>query len=239
MNGETTWMPAPVGRRRGGPAGRARERKGAFPRFRCWRAAVVLAVALAAVAAKAPAGQAAVMGTTGLLQIPTADVSPPGAGRLAAGVDGSEFLLSVMVSPLPGLEVGGAARSRGAVAPQLKYAVAAESAGAPGFAVGLAGDSYYAVLSRRLSSPGLRLHLGVGAGRWGPVLAGVEARLRSVAVTAADAGPSAPAVSLLVDFDGRAVALGARLQWPAGWTAAAGVRAGHGLVGQVAYGIHF
>lgn len=201
--------------------------------------AAVVAALGAALALANPAGAATITGTTGLLQVPTADSLAQGEWRLAAGFDGREFFPSVSYGVLPGLEIGVTTQADGGITPRLKYTAAAESAGGPGLAVGLEGSSWYAVASRLLNTPGLRMHLGVGSGRFGPVMVGIEARLRSVAVATADAGASAPAVSLLVDYDGQAAAVGARLDFASGLTLSAGVRAGDGVIGSAAYGMRF
>jgi|GEM_PF-506078 len=221
----------------GAPAGWRRAKGDARESLRVLAAALV-ALALW-VAAAVPAAAAVVSGTTGLLQVPSADVLPEGRLRLAAGFDGKGLVPSVTYGVFPALEAGVSSRSSGNAFVRVKFAVATETAAAPGLAVGLEDDSLYAVLSRRLSSPGMRVHVGIGSGRPGPVFAGLEYRLRSVAVTRADAAAVAPAVTLLVDYDGRAVALGARLDFATGLTVSGGVRAGHGAVGAVEYGIHF
>ncbi|HEY8496529.1 MAG TPA: hypothetical protein VIK98_05810 [Limnochordales bacterium] len=206
-------------------------------RFGVW-AAVVAALGAALVLAN-PVGAATITGTTGLLQVPTADSLAQGEWRLAAGFDSSGFMPSVSYGALAGLEIGVTTHADGGITPRLKYTVAAETAAAPGLAVGVEGNSWYAVASRRLNTPGLRVHVGVGSSRFGPVVAGIEARLRSVAVATADARASAPAVSLLVDYDGEAAGVGARLDFASGLTLSAGVRLGDGVLGSAAYGMRF
>src|SRR5690606_29832219 len=103
-----------------------------------------------------------------LLRVPTADSLPAGEWRLAAGYDGRGLLPSLSYGALPGLEIGVTTRADGELVPRVKFTVATESASAPGLAVGLEGTGWYAVASRRLNSPGLRAHVGVGSGRFGP-----------------------------------------------------------------------
>lgn len=201
--------------------------------------AAVCAAALLMTIFAGPAAAAAVSGTTGLLQVPTADALGHGQARLAIGFDGAGLLPAVAYGVVPGLEIGVTAGPGGAVMARAKYQLAPETAGAPGLAVGVEGSSWYAVMSRRLAQPGLRVHLGAGSGNLGPIVAGVEARLRSVAVARADSPVMAPAVSLVLDYDGHAAALGARLDFASGFTVSAGVRAGHGIVGSAAYGVRF
>lgn len=186
-----------------------------------------------------PAAAATVSGAAGLLQIPSADALPQGRGHMALGFDAKGLWPSFTYGLLAGLEAGVTARPGGDVLPRVKYAVAPETSSAPGLAVGIEGRGVYAVLSRRLESSGVRVHVGVGSGGPGPLFAGLEVRLRSVTVTAPDARGPAPAVSLLVDYDGRAAALGARLDFATGFTLSAGVRAGHGAIGSAAYTIQF
>ncbi|HEY8417938.1 MAG TPA: hypothetical protein VIK93_07880, partial [Limnochordales bacterium] len=115
----------------------------------------LVALALLTAVAAVPSAAAAVSGTTGLLQVPSADALPEGRLRLAAGLDGKGLVPSVTYGVFPGLEVGISSRETGAAFLRIKFTVATETATAPGLAVGLEDDGLYAVLSRRLNSPGL------------------------------------------------------------------------------------
>ncbi|MBO8142163.1 MAG: hypothetical protein H0Z37_08305 [Firmicutes bacterium] len=198
-----------------------------------------IALALTALAFMAwaahPAAAAALSGATGLLQIPTADVLPDGQWRLAAGAAPDGLMPAVAYGPYPGFEIGVTAAGDNGLRLAAKYALVSESASSPGLAIGMDGKTVYAVASRRVGSPGVRAHVGVAAGDEASLIAGVEARLRSVVVASADTPFGPPAVSLMADYDGRRAAAGARFDFAGGLELWAGYRQGDGVIASVSY----
>lgn len=179
-------------------------------------------IALTCGAAAAPSTN----GSTGLIDVPTADALREGQfsigyfhldekNVIAVGTNLAKDLeLSVAVAELaPGRETY----------VNLKYAVRQESVFLPGIAIGvedIGGEedrSAYLVASKLLPF-GFRIHAGAGGGRYGGLFYGIEKNLTPLAK-----GGVFPDTSLIVEHDGHAmnyalrVSLAKGLKVDAGW----------------------
>lgn len=153
-------------------------------------------------------------GSTGLIDIPSADVL--GSGQAAAGYYhmGSDNNGVLTFHAVPNMEVGAAYAAQGTdgMRLQAKVSLLPEEMLTPAVALGvedITGEqqrSWYAVASKSLPD-GIRLHIGAGNGRFGGLFAGVEKRLKRVSVLP---GKSSPAAVLLAEYDGHDMNAGIR-----------------------------
>lgn len=184
-------------------------------RFFC--AVILMAVGLAGAAIPALAAPT-IMGSTGLIAVPSADVLP--SGQFDAGyhfLDGIHFFTFNMaltrdlemgltvdtVGQYNGLFIGG------------KYRLLAEAKDKPGIAFGLqaplrgeSGPNLYAVASKQFPDFGIRGHLGVGTGDG--IFFGVSKELNTVSVSRPGRSAAVPPATLIGEFDGHGINLGAR-----------------------------
>ena len=187
----------------------------------CW---VQLLLATSASAAPSTTG------STGMIRIPTADVLQ--TGHFAAGYYyWRDHGVAVAAAGLPaGIEISAAAPGYNGVSAQwnvnAKINLAQESLLTPGISVGIEDvggqrqQSFYGVVSKALPF-GLRVHLGVGNGRFRGAFGAVEKVLNPHSVRKKAAG--FPVTSIMVEMDGRKMNYGARmrlaqgLRLDAGW----------------------
>lgn len=186
-----------------------------------------------------------VMGATGLIQNPTADVLR--TGQVAAGYyhldEGRVGIVTANI--LPKLEVGVAGfrydttESKNAV--NFKWSLASEAVLTPGLALGVedvAGTSqrsFYAAASKTLPF-GFRLHAGVGNGRFDGVFAGLEKTINPVSMFTGTS--TFPTTTLIIEFDGKQMNYGARVAILPGFKVDAGWRSHspyYGLSGSLAF----
>ncbi|SHI87041.1 YjbH domain-containing protein [Propionispora hippei] len=154
-------------------------------------------------------------GSTGMIDNPSADVLRE--GQISTGyyhvAGGTQFAFSAYVAPR--VEVGTIilhdqdGKHTGLNA---KFSLRQEQVNTPAVAVGvedIAGyrdTSWYAVASKSLPF-GIRLHAGVGNGRFNGVFGGVEKQLNTLSVLP---GKYLPSASLMAEFDGRQMNYGLR-----------------------------
>lgn len=188
-------------------------------RLRLWSLALVGVLALAAGNAAAAPSQ---KGSTGFLNIPTADVT--GLGQMTVGLHytgNSEFesdgvgLASLTYGLASGVEVGVGTRAEMGLTgwPILKAQIVPETRRDPALAIGYEDGAIYGVVTKT-SAPGLRWALGLGSERFNALFGGVSITLNPVSVSSS--GGSLPVVRLLAEFDGRQMNVGARLEAPPG-----------------------
>jgi hypothetical protein len=172
-----------------------------------------------------------VNGSTGQINNPSADVLRE--GQFAAGYyhlkAGGVGVVGLNLAPnfevgLAGFRYDNAASNATFV--NAKLALLPEGILTPGLAVGVEDigrqkeRSVYAVASKALPF-GLRLHAGVGNGRFGGVFAAVEKTINPVSVFSGN--NTFPATTLIAEFDGHNMNYGARmsivpgLKVDAGW----------------------
>ncbi|HEX6971824.1 MAG TPA: hypothetical protein VF234_06365 [Limnochordia bacterium] len=165
-------------------------------------------------------------GSTGFLQIPTADVT--GLGQMTVGLhlaappedgsDPSEGFATLSYGLASGIEVGVGTRAVSGgesfdAWPILKAQLVPETRDDPALAIGLEDDAIYGVVTKT-SAPGLRWAIGIGNGRFNALFGGVSVTLNPVNVSSA--GRPLPIVRLLAEYDGRDFNIGARLEAPPG-----------------------
>lgn len=191
-------------------------------------------------AASSPKADAApsVYGATGMITNPTADVLREGQFSLGYFHFQNKTSGTIEFNLADRLEVGVArvqqdARGVDSVF-NAKYSLLSETLVAPGLAVGAETGvnggqrSLFAVASKGLPL-GLRLHAGVGNGRFDGAFAGLEKTWNPVgAVTGNNVFP---ATTLLVEFDGRRMNYGARLAILPGLKVSAGWQDHHFYTG--------
>lgn len=166
---------------------------------------VLVMVVIAALGWSAEA--ATISGTTGLINIPSADALPSQSMEAAAHVFGDEAVISVGFGIVPQVELGVSTAGRhDSLKVTLKGVVTPETREAPGIAVGLDGSSAYLVFSRGLD--GARGHIGFGNGRFGGLFGGFSVLLNPVTV---QRGKTSPATTLMIEHDGRGVNAGVRI----------------------------
>lgn len=186
-----------------------------------------------------PVGAApSVNGSTGLINIPTADVLR--SGQLSLGYyhlqDGGVGSFNTNVAP--NLELGVAAFRYDGQSNKnyfnAKFALLPETILTPGVAVGVEDisnseqRSVYAVASKALPF-GFRIHVGTGDGRFNGVFAGLEKTINPLSVIT---GRNAfPATTLIAEYDGKTMNYGARLSIVPGLKLDAGIRNHGGYVG--------
>ena len=169
-------------------------------------------------------------GSTGMIRIPTADILQ--TGHFAAGYYyWQDHGTAVAALGLPaGIEVSAAAPWYNGVSSQwnvnAKINLTQESLLTPGISVGIEDlggqrqQSFYGVVSKALPF-GLRVHLGIGNGRFRGAFGAVEKVLNPQSVRKKNAG--FPVTSIIVEMDGRKMNYGARmrlargLRLDAGW----------------------
>ncbi len=154
-------------------------------------------------------------GSTGMIDNPSADVLRE--GQVSAGyyhvVEGNQFSFTAHVAPQT--EVGAVIfhdRDSERIGLNAKFSLQQERVNTPAVAIGVEGltgyrdTSWYAVASKSLPF-GIRLHAGVGNGRFNGVFGGVEKQLNSLSVLP---GKYLPTASLMAEFDGRQMNYGLR-----------------------------
>lgn len=169
-------------------------------------------------------------GSTGMIRIPTADVLQ--TGHFAAGYYyWRDHGTAVAAAGLPsGIEVSAAAPWYNGRPEQwavnAKINLSQEALLTPGISVGIEDlggqrqQSFYGVVSKTLPF-GLRVHLGVGNGRFRGAFGAIEKVLNPHSVRKKTSG--FPVTSIIVEMDGRKMNYGARmslargLRLDAGW----------------------
>jgi hypothetical protein len=177
-------------------------------------------------------------GSTGLIDIPSADVLREGEFSLGYYhlKDGGVGILNANVAP--NLELGVAGfrydRQDNKNYVNAKFSLAPETVFTPGLAIGIEDigntdkRSVYAVASKALPF-GFRMHLGTGSGRYNGVFAGLEKTLNPVRVITGN--NTFPATTLIAEYDGKHMNYGARMSITPGLKLDAGWRNHNGYVG--------
>lgn len=175
---------------------------------------LMFTVAISGTAAAAPS----LNGTTGLINTPSSDVVRPEEFSLGYYHLEHEAVANVNVGLLKNVEIGvssydpdGGSRINRLNA---KWSLVPESVVTPGLAIGVddIGDkgerSAYIVSSKALPL-GFRVHYGVGNGRYDGIFGSIEKTFNPVgALTGKD---TFPATTLIAEYDGEDVNLGARM----------------------------
>lgn len=178
-----------------------------------WAAGMGLAVFLFGAVGIAGAAQT-IQGSTGLINIPSADVVKEGELSAAFHSLPGGGVVALTYGVVGPLEVGVATLNRGGAAgrfmPVLKFQLMPERKGQPAVAVGLEDRAYYVVMSERLGSGRMRGHLGFGSDRFHGLFLGVSAFLNPVSIRNTG-GSAAGGTLLMAEYDGRGVNVGARI----------------------------
>jgi hypothetical protein len=177
----------------------------------------------------------ATTGTTGNIDTPSADVLRPGQASIAYYKlsEGNDIAFGVNIAK--NIELSGAKQEyKNAVAEtdlNLKYGVLHEGILTPGVAVGIEDitnqkeRTVYAVMSKGLPL-GLRVHAGIGNGRYDGLFFAVEKKLIPMSI-----GGVFPDTSLIIENNGHAMNYGLRMSIAAGLKLDAGWRDNASYVG--------
>ena len=154
-------------------------------------------------------------GPTGLINVPTADVNVPGRLDLAMHHLKSRTSLVASYGVLDTLEAGIGVHNLGGdseLSINVKGVLIEETADLPALALGLSGvedTTYYMVASKSLPGLGIRGHLGIGSGRVDGLFIGAEKVLNPVTVTTSGQGMRIPVTTLMAEWDGSDLNIGA------------------------------
>ncbi len=154
-----------------------------------------------------------IAGPSGLLTIPTPDVTREGIIDFGVGFVDDDLNLTVSYGLIQDLEVSLKANAYGnkvVVLPQFKFQLLNESKQEPGISIGYDGSSIYAVVGKTLSGTGVRGHVGVSSGNQGGIFLGLEKVLNPVRVKSTGGGPSAPVTVLMLEYNENRFNIGAR-----------------------------
>ena len=196
--------------------------------------AVCAAIMLTAVSAEAAP---TVTGSTGMTYVPTADVLRDGHFSLGYHHLDDAEAFSVGYGASDAWEISAAAldhdhRSRD-LCLNTKFSLMSENVVRPGIAIGMEdilGEedrTAYAVASKTLPL-GLRIHAGIGDGRYDGVFGGIEKTFTPTGITGASIFP---ATTLSAEYDGEEMIYGIRLAIAGGVKAQALWRDGDAFVG--------
>jgi hypothetical protein len=200
---------------------------------------IITGVTCALLMAAVPAWAApSVDGSTGLINIPSADVLRPGQFAVGYYQFKNGGVGTFDTNLVPNLELGVSAFHNDGQENtnnlNAKFAVLPETVLKPGLAIGgedLGNNnqrSLYAVASKALPF-GFRLHVGAGDGRFNGIFAGVEKTINPISIIT---GTNAfPTTTLLAEYDGKTMNYGVRLTIVSGLKLDAGVRSHDGYVG--------
>lgn len=175
-------------------------------------------------------------GSTGLINTPSADSLRKGQFSLGYHDLKDQKVGTFSLNILSNVEVGVARHSPDIGSDQTlfnaKWSIAPETVATPGLAVGVEGlgdgrRSAYAVASKGLPF-GLRLHAGVGNGRFDGAFGALEMTLNPVGVTGSN---TFPATTLIAEYDGDSMNYGARLSIVTGVKLEAGWRDSETYIG--------
>ncbi|MDU4961181.1 MAG: YjbH domain-containing protein [Sporomusaceae bacterium] len=176
-------------------------------------------------------------GPTGLINTPSADALREGQFSLGYHRLHEQKAASFSLNIMPNVEAGIVRIFPDAGSNQTmfhtKWSVAPETVVTPGFAVGVEGlgdgrSSAYAVVSKGLPL-GLRLHAGVGNGRFDGAFGAIEATFSPAGGLT---GPNVfPTTTLIAEYDGDSMNYGARLALVPGLKLEAGWRDSRTYVG--------
>lgn len=176
-----------------------------------------------------------------LLSIPTADVGRYGDLALGYSLEGEYGIFGATYGLTDQVQVGVAALTRDyssvKFAGTVKVKVRDESSEQPGVALGLADDSVYAVVSKRiLGAPDFRGHVGFGAGDLDGLFLGLTKVVNPVSISQnSKGGQSAPVVTLMAEMVRRQLNFGARLAFTKDFEVDLGVKGG----GNLHMGLHY
>lgn len=196
--------------------------------------AVCAALLIAASAAEAAP---TVTGSTGMTHVPTADVLRDGHFSLGYHHLEDAESFSVGYGMSNAWEISAAAldhdqRSRDLYL-NTKFSLMSEDVMRPGIAVGMEDildeeeRTYYAVASKALPL-GLRIHAGIGDGRYDGVFGGIEKTFNPLGITGSSIFP---ATTVSAEYDGEEMIYGLRLAIVPGVKAQASYRDGDTFVG--------
>ncbi|MGI6037751.1 MAG: YjbH domain-containing protein [Limnochordia bacterium] len=145
-------------------------------------------------------------GSTGLINIPTADVIGQNALSIGYNQFGKLGIASLNYGFLPNLEVGAATinpnKGSNELLGHVKLQLNDEERDFPAVAVGLEGDNYYVAASKHISG-GLRGHIGLGSGRFDGVFFGASLVLNPVRISTDSSSWSLPVTTLQAEYDGQ------------------------------------
>ncbi len=165
------------------------------------------------------------MGETGLLLAPSADTLGPGSFAIGYASLGLSNVVSFGMGLAPGLEVGVGSHGPShdpSVYALLKLRLVGESGGVPALALGLEGEALYVSASKRLASRGPRVSAGFGTGRFDGLFLGLEHVLNPVVISSRSAARF-PVTTLIGEYVGGELNVGARLDFGSGFGASVGL----------------
>ena len=141
---------------------------------------ILCGIIFLAISTGAAAGTA-VMGPSGLIKTPTADVLDAGDLSLAYHLDGDLGIGSLAYGLTESIEIGVYTRRQDTyLGPHAKVVLVGENSSFPGVAVGMVHDSFYMVASKRLPGSGLRGHIGVGTKAYDGLFLGLSKMINPV-----------------------------------------------------------
>jgi len=200
---------------------------------------LIIALASALLLTTAPVLAApSVNGSTGLINIPTADVLR--SGQFSLGYyhlkDGGVGTFNTNI--VPNVEVGVTGfrydSQQNKTNMNAKFGIVPETVLTPGLSVGVEDianhdkRSSYVVASKTLPF-GFRIHAGTGNGNFHGVFAGIEKTLNPISMLTGN--DTFPATTLIAEYDGKTMNYGARLSIISGLKLDAGIRNHNGYVG--------
>lgn len=178
--------------------------------------AFLLALCALCLSAGTAAAAPSFSGPTGLINTPSADALREGQFSLGYHRLHDQKAGSFSLNILPNVEAGVARYFPDEGSNQTlfhaKWSIAPETVVTPGLAVGVEGlgdghRSAYAVVSKGLPL-GLRIHAGVGNGRFDGAFGAIEKTINPLGITGAS---SFPATTLIAEYDGDGMNYGVRL----------------------------
>lgn len=170
-----------------------------------------------------------------LMSIPTADVSRYGDLTIGYSQAGKRTVLGAVCGITDDLEIGISALARDKSSVRFSGSVKAsmkdETSRQPALALGLTNDSVYAVASKQLfKSPGLRGHIGFGAGDLNGLFLGLTKILNPVSVSPPGKGWEVPVITFMAEMVRRELNFGARFDFTPDLKVDIGVRGGGELL---------
>lgn len=162
-------------------------------------------------------------GSTGLINIPTADVLRTGQYSVGYSNLKSEGIYIATLGFTPRLELGVTRRGNDygnkKYILNAKYALIPEQIITPGLSIGIEDAAahnkrtFYAAASKSLPF-GLRMHLGVGNGRIAGLYYALEKTIAPIGIM--HTGMKIPITTLILEYDGKNTNYGTRIRFPKG-----------------------
>ncbi len=179
-----------------------------------------------------------------LISVPTADVSRYGDFTIGYSQAGKRMALGFTYGLTDEMQVGMSASSYGDsnvdFSGAVKVRIKDEDSQQPALALGLADNSVYAVASKKLLQvPGLRGHVGFGAGKFDGLFFGLTKVVNPVTIKSSKTSWSVPVVTFMAEMVRKELNFGARLEFTPDFKVDIGVRGGGELHMDAGYTMGF